>query len=198
MPNAPIAPVAAPTPRPAREFASWGQRVHASTIDGALLLIPTIVLLAIALPLLLGAQFDEVARLWDLLRFESLNEEQINEVVKEMARTLAVIILVAIALGTLLSGLYHSIFLAKTGGRSPGRRAAGIRVVPVDGRELTPSWCVWRALFVQRLLPLPLLLLTGGALQVVQYLWPLWDDQRRALHDVFAHSRVVVEGDATR
>ncbi len=33
--------------------------------------------------------------------------------------------------------------------------------------------------------------ITFGILTLVDYLWPLWDDQNRAIHDMIAETRVV-------
>jgi len=68
----------------------------------------------------------------------------------------------------------------------------GIRVVRADGRP-TDFW--WSALRESVLKTLVFGGLASGATfglaWLADVLWPLWDDQNRALHDIIVDSRVV-------
>ena len=76
-------------------------------------------------------------------------------------------------------------------GRTPGKQIAGIRVVRTTGepsgwgntlvREVVLKWMVGSCLG----------LVTFGIYCVVDYLWPLWDRNRQALHDKMAETLVV-------
>lgn len=185
----PAAPSSAP-PAHVYTLATWSQRARAAAVDGALLLVPTLGLWAVALPPILGHYDSELAWSWDayLADDNPAHEEQLASVVLEVA---VWVLLAAVVSAWLLAGLYHAAYMASTGGRTPGKRAAGICVVRAGGEPVTLGWSLWRALIAQRLLWLLPLIGTLGAAQAVQYLWPLWDDQHRALHDFIARSRVV-------
>ncbi|MBJ7347463.1 MAG: RDD family protein, partial [Thermoleophilaceae bacterium] len=71
-----------------------------------------------------------------------------------------------------------------------GKRATNIRVVRESGEVITYGYALKRELLVKGIL----FGLFGHYLvipSVLNYLWPLWDGQNRALHDMIVHSRVV-------
>ncbi len=78
---------------------------------------------------------------------------------------------------------------SKENGQSLGIRAVGIRVRREDGRPVDVKTVAIRQLLMQGIvfgifafLIIPPLL---------DYLWPLWDGENRALHDMVAKTRVV-------
>jgi len=107
---------------------------------------------------------------------------------------------VGLVLGALLGGfvafvislLYAPVWMARTNGRTLGRQLISIRVVRADGRP-TDFW--WSALRESVLKTLVFGGLASGATfglaWLADVLWPLWDDQNRALHDIIVDSRVV-------
>lgn len=93
------------------------------------------------------------------------------------------VLYVPFSAGGLLSlWLLPAITMAVTNGQSPGKKAARIRVVRTNGKRATLPWCVLREWPVEALLLFTVLL---------DQLWPLWDRENRALHDMVVGSRVV-------
>ncbi len=76
-------------------------------------------------------------------------------------------------------------------GQTPGKQIVGIRVVR-EGREpFGYGYALLRELVVKGLL-----IGTVGSLSLyipvlLDYLWPLWDEENRALRDMVASTRVV-------
>jgi uncharacterized RDD family membrane protein YckC len=92
---------------------------------------------------------------------------------------------VAIPLGL----LYAPVLMARAGarnGQTLGKQLVGIRVVRTDGEPVTFWTGVLRTVVGQQLL----IAITFYAYAVVDYLWPLRDPQRQALHDKLAKTRV--------
>ena len=90
--------------------------------------------------------------------------------------------------------LLSPLFMMRGGGRngqSPGKQLVGIRVVREDGQPITFGWALLREVAVKSLLFEGV----GGFIfllpTLLNYLWPLWDEQDRALHDMIVSSRVV-------
>jgi uncharacterized RDD family membrane protein YckC len=80
---------------------------------------------------------------------------------------------------------YSAGMLTFNNGQTFGKRTANIRVVREDGKPIEFGWAAYRETFCKGILGLfPFYLL-------VDYLWPLPDDQNRAIHDIIVKSRVV-------
>ena len=151
-------------------LASWWSRAGAQVIDG-------IIIRAIALVLFLplGAAFgvgfadDSDATIW-------------AAVAGILLWTLCVAV---IAL------LYAPAMMARTNGKTLGRMALNIRVVRASGEPITFGFAVLREVVVKWLLFGIAGAITGGIAQLLDYLWPLWDEQNRCLHDFVVDTRVV-------
>jgi len=87
-------------------------------------------------------------------------------------------------------------------GGSPGQRLLGLRVVTGDGRRVGLARALLRDVPFQILMELtPRLLpvrkssgcLAGVAVWAVDLMWPLWQPQRRSLHDLLAGTHVVLD-----
>jgi hypothetical protein len=76
--------------------------------------------------------------------------------------------------------IYGLIFL-KWHGATPGKRIMKLKVVSVEGPELTPRQRLVRSAFS----------LVSGYVACLGYLWALWDPQKRGWHDHVAGTRVV-------
>ena len=94
----------------------------------------------------------------------------------------------------LVSLLYASFFLQRPGernGQTLGKQWVGIRVVRDDGQPMTWGSALLRELVVRNLL----FGWVGGFFlsipTLLDYLWPLWDDQNRTLHDMIVKTHVV-------
>ena len=89
--------------------------------------------------------------------------------------------------------LYAPVLMARTGGQTFGRMATGIRVVRVDRAPMTFGWAMLREVAVKGILINAIGgTLTGGVLPVLDVLWPLWDEENRALHDFVVQTRTVM------
>src|SRR5262249_52141447 len=87
--------------------------------------------------------------------------------------------------------LYAPALMAMTGGKTLRRMATGCRVVRADGRPMTFGYAFVREVLVKGLLFGFIGTLTIGVGWLVDDLWPLWDEEHRALHDFVVDSRVV-------
>jgi uncharacterized RDD family membrane protein YckC len=87
--------------------------------------------------------------------------------------------------------LYAPLMMARTNGKTLGRMALGIRVVRANGNPMTFGWAMLREVAVKALLFGILSSLTAGLASLADVLWPLWDDENRALHDFVVDTRVV-------
>jgi uncharacterized RDD family membrane protein YckC len=75
----------------------------------------------------------------------------------------------------------------RTNGQTFGKQLMGIRVVREDGERITLGVAFFRELVLTEIPRV----LTIGLYLIVDSLWPLWEGQRRALHDLGAGTRVV-------
>jgi uncharacterized RDD family membrane protein YckC len=144
------------------ELATWGSRVGALLLDGLFAILPIIV----------GIGF-------------AASDSNALEVVG-----------VVLILGGLVWCylVYYPVFMSRAGernGQSLGKQIVGIRVVRDTGQPMDYGWSLLRELVVRGLLfgvvgsfffSIPLLL---------DYLWPLWDESNRALHDMVVSTHVV-------
>ena len=102
-----------------------------------------------------------------------------------------VAVLLAILGVTVGSFLYAPILMARTNGQTLGKMATGCRVVRTDGRPIDFLWAALREVVVKSLLVGIASAATGGLAWLANYLWPLFDKRKRALHDIVVDSRVV-------
>jgi uncharacterized RDD family membrane protein YckC len=90
--------------------------------------------------------------------------------------------------------LYAPLMMARTNGKTLGRMAMGIRVVRANGQPMTLGYATVREVLVKWLLIGVLAgSITFGLVALVDYLWPLWDEENRALHDMVVNSRVILD-----
>jgi uncharacterized RDD family membrane protein YckC len=101
--------------------------------------------------------------------------------------------------------LYRPFFMqrkAARNGQTLGKQWVGIRVVRVSGEPMGWGWSLLREVVLKEIalwvassiaggLTFFLLGVGGIAPYLADYLWPLWDDQNRAVHDMLAETRVV-------
>jgi uncharacterized RDD family membrane protein YckC len=72
----------------------------------------------------------------------------------------------------------------RTNGQTFGRMATGIRVVRTSGAPMTFGWAVLREVVVKNVVFNVILgSVTFGLASLLDVLWPLWDEENRALHD---------------
>ena len=94
--------------------------------------------------------------------------------------------------------LYYPALMRHTNGRTLGKIALGIQVVRTDGRAMSMARAAWREVALKSVLlgligALPLVGLIASQIYFwADGLWPLWDRENRALHDMFAGTRVAM------
>ena len=148
-------------------LASWGSRAAAAVIDGVVLVMLAALLFV---PLsAVGVTVDTEGGWWALAG----------------AFFLATGVLVVASL------LVQPIWMARTNGQTIGKQALGLRVVRVDGQRMSFGYAFLREALVKNLLVGFLASLTFGVAYLIDLLWPLWDEERRALHDFVVRTRVV-------
>jgi uncharacterized RDD family membrane protein YckC len=122
------------------------------------------------------------------------------------ADAVGVTLLIVGTLGSLAIGiLYAPFFMQRVGphnGQSLGKQWLGIRVVRVGGEPFGWGWGLLRE-FVLKGIALSVASSIAGGLTffllgvgflapyLADYLWPLWDDENRAVHDMIAETRVI-------
>ena len=94
-------------------------------------------------------------------------------------------------LSLVIGAVYYCWIMSATNGQTVGKKATGIRVVREDGKDVDPGFA-----FVRQILVIQLLFNTFSWLLLwipglLNYLWPIWDDNNQALHDKIVKSRVV-------
>jgi uncharacterized RDD family membrane protein YckC len=148
-----------------RPLASWGTRLGAYLLDALILLIPVIGLAVIVIGVAAGS--DTGAVVTGILGF------------------LAYLVVAC---------LYAPILMARNGagnGQTWGKQALGIRVIRDGGEPMSFGWAALREVAVKGLG-------VGIASSIIplipwflNFFWPLWDDQNRALHDMVVSTHVV-------
>jgi uncharacterized RDD family membrane protein YckC len=147
------APPRSPSAAPG-EPAGWWRRVGATILDG--LLIGTV-----------GAVIGTIVA-------EAVNASEDGATAIGLA--------LALAIGV----VYYGVLMSRPGernGQTWGKQATEIRVVRVDGRPITFGFAFVREVLVKTVLFGYVAFITFYVATGVNYLWPLWDDQHRALHD---------------
>jgi uncharacterized RDD family membrane protein YckC len=151
-------------------LAGWWSRVGAALIDWVIIGVGAVVLLiAITAPFSIGFFASEDAGWVSIM----------------VGLFLAVICVSIMAL------LYAPALMARTDGKTFGRMAIGIRVVRAKGEPMTFGFAMLREVAVKALLFGIASSLTGGLASLADALWPLWDEENRALHDLIVDTRVV-------
>jgi len=148
-----------------RQLASWGTRLGAYLIDALILLIPVIGLTVVVIAIAAGSDTGAIVTL--ILGFLTY--------------------LVA-------AFLYAPLLMARVGernGQTWGKQALRIRVIRDGGEPMSFGWAALREIVVKGLG-------VGIASSIIpiipwflNFFWPLWDDQNRALHDMVVSTHVV-------
>ena len=148
-------------------LSGWWRRVGAAIIDGFIVSLGAVVLFAILAALGLSVDSDGGA------------------VAFVLAAMVAVLVFAVVAL------LYAPAMMSRTDGRTVGRMAMGIRVIRADGGPMTFWFAMLREVIVKTLLVGAIASATFGLAWLLDVLWPLWDEEHRALHDFVVNTRVI-------
>jgi uncharacterized RDD family membrane protein YckC len=148
-------------------LASWGSRVAATVIDWLVLLIPAAILVA----LIVGGLDGDSS--WGAVVGASL---------------LSLLIWSAILL------LYAPLLMIRQGernGQTLGKQALGIRVVRDTGEPFGFWWAVVREVVVKNILVSAVSIFVPVLPWLLDNLWPLWDGENRAVHDMIVTTHVI-------
>ena len=92
---------------------------------------------------------------------------------------------------TVIAVLYAPLMMARTNGKTLGRMAMNIRVVRTSGEPITFGFAMLREVAVKSIGFGIAGSFTFGLAPLLDSLWPLWDEENRALHDFIVSTRVV-------
>jgi uncharacterized RDD family membrane protein YckC len=147
-------------------YADWWKRVFAAILDGLIVGGATILILAV---LGVGVFADGNASTAEII----------------VGAVLGTLIFAVLAL------LYAPVLMARTNGKTLGKMALGIRVARANGKPVDFWWAVLREVVVKGIGFGIAGAITGGIANLVDWFWPLFDSENRALHDFLVDSRVI-------
>ena len=146
-------------------LASWGSRVGATLIDWLILLVPVIVLTIVVVGIAAGSDTGAL--------------------VTGILGGLAYLVVLFVYAPTLMARE------GQNNGQTWGKQMLGIRVVRDNGLAMSFGWAALREIAVKGLLVSIVSSIIPLIPWLLDYLWPLWDDENRALHDMVASTHVV-------
>jgi len=151
-------------------LAGWWARVGAFLIDALIVGVGGIALaIAIMAPFSIGWLVDETVGIVSLI-FGAL---------------IATVCVSVVALA------YAPWLMARTNGKTLGRMVTGVRVIRHNGQPITFGFAMLREVAVKWLAFGIAGSLTFGLAHLADWLWPLWDEENRALHDFVVNTRVI-------
>ena len=162
-------------------LASWGRRLAAWIIDGILLSILTYLLLRAFAP----DYFTSIQNLIDAASRQ--DQTALENIAQDIAGQ-------ALRVGLISWGTVtvYCIAFWTTLAQTPGKMALGISVRRVDQPGPLDIGTALRRRLISVLQIVPLVSGLYPIVFLLDYLWPLWDDKRQALHDKVARTQVVV------
>ncbi len=146
---------------------SWGARVGAAIIDGLIIFVPSMILL-----FAIGAGIAS-----------SDDGDGSAASIGGFIATFFVILLVWL--------FYAPVMMSRTNGKTVGRMVTNIRVIRANGKPMSFGWACLREIVVKGILINGIGSATFGLLGLLDVLWPLWDDENRALHDFVVDTRTI-------
>ena len=170
-PRPPVAAgVAAPGER--RALASWGRRAVAYLLDAVIVGVIVTLLIVLITGAAGGVGF--------------LGSDATGYGALVLGLLFSTLIATAVAL------LYAPFYMARTNGQTLGKQLMGIRVIRANGQPVDFLWSVLREVVIKAFVFAGLgSSITFGLAWLLDGLWPLWDNENRALHDLIVDSRVV-------
>jgi uncharacterized RDD family membrane protein YckC len=151
-------------------LAGWWSRVGAQVVDGLIVGIGgALLMIAITAPFSIGFFVDDTVGIVSII----------------------VGLLIAVLCVSIVALLYAPALMARTNGRTLGRMVTGIRVVRANGKPIDFGFALLREVIIKSLLFGVLSTLTGGLASLADVLWPLWDEENRALHDFIVDTRSI-------
>lgn len=160
-------------------LATWLQRLIAHVIDrvivGAILLVS---LFGMAVGLASGAMQDGAA-----------DRDRLPLIERPFAGDWGWGLVAAAAFAFLVYAMWFLVALGR--GQTPGKQIVGVRVIRANGEPSDWGRTFLREVVIEWIVVSALSAMTGGIFYVVNYVWPLWDKDRQALHDKMVETLVV-------
>ena len=184
----------APAPQPkttpdGQQLAGWGARAGAYLIDGVIQLVLNLV---VWIPLVL-VNMDRVREFGD--RLDAWSQQSEPDPFPLSTYSPLVPLVVELGLASLLISAIYTIGFWRWKQATPGKLALGLRIRRRESPDLPWSAILLRYGFYLVVGVVGLVPFVGyatGFVQLLDFLWPLWDDKRQALHDKVAGTNVVV------
>jgi uncharacterized RDD family membrane protein YckC len=151
-------------------LAGWWSRVGAQLIDGLIIGVGALILF---LPV--GAALG--------VGFADDSDASIGAAIAGLLLWVLCVSIIAL--------LYAPVLMARTNGKTVGRMVLGIRVVRTSGEQITFGFALLREVLIKTVIFGIAGSFTAGLAPLLDVLWPLWDEENRALHDFIANTRVV-------
>jgi uncharacterized RDD family membrane protein YckC len=158
-------PIAAPSGWEGKQLASWGSRVGATLLDWLILLIPVTLLIVLVVVVALSSDVGGI----------------VTAILSSLLYLVAVLFYAPLLMGR--QGAHN--------GQTWGKQIVGIRVVRDSGQPVDIGFAFVREFVVKGLLFGFVGSFFFSIPTLIDYLWPLWDDQNRALHDMVVTTHVV-------
>jgi uncharacterized RDD family membrane protein YckC len=158
-------PIAAPSGWEGKQLASWGSRVGATLLDWLILLIPVTLLIVLVVVVALSSDVGGI----------------VTAILSSLLYLVAVLFYAPLLMGR--QGAHN--------GQTWGKQIVGIRVVRDSGQPVDIGFAFLREFVVKGLLFGFVGSFFFSIPTLIDYLWPLWDDQNRCLHDMVVTTHVV-------
>ncbi|MEU4603637.1 RDD family protein [Kribbella sp. NPDC023972] len=171
-----------------QQLSGWWRRVFARIID-------SIIVGIIGLPLTGYFYYQYFLVIWEYLE-DTMDAAAAGTPTTSTALPPEVYkwMIPAVLIGMVVSFAYEYLFLTKKGA-TPGKMALGIAVRLRDLPGNPPGSAVGKRygfiILLSLLGSVPLVGTLFAFLGLINYLWPLWDDKKQALHDKIAATNVV-------
>jgi uncharacterized RDD family membrane protein YckC len=158
-------PIAAPQGWEGRPLASWGSRVGAALLDWLILFVPVALLIVLVVVIALNSTGGGI----------------VTGILSGLAYLVAVLFYAPLLMGR--EGEHN--------GQTLGKQIVGIRVIRDSGQPVDIGFGFIREFLVKGLLFGFVGSFFFSIPTLIDYLWPLWDDQNRCLHDMVVSTHVV-------
>jgi uncharacterized RDD family membrane protein YckC len=178
----PSGTVASSGPAPDYKLSGWWRRAAAIFIDG------------IILEVVLGIAFSIFGGGWYTSTTTVNNGSGTRSSFLLQYSNHSGIYYLVFAVGSII---YYFLFLTRKGehnGQTIGKQAMGIRIIRNDGRPVNTETVLLREVLIKGILGT----ITFGFFLLFDYLWPLGDDENRALHDRWVKTHVVFAHDLSK
>jgi uncharacterized RDD family membrane protein YckC len=154
------------------QLSGWWRRVGATVIDSIILIAGAVLILLLFAAIFSAGPFDgDSDGGW---------------------MAIVVGILLWFVAFSVIALLYAPVMMARTNGQTLGKMAVGIRVIRATGAPMTFWWAMLREVVVKWLAIGIVSSFTMGLANLLDVLWPLWDEENRAIHDLAVDTRVVL------